>query len=137
VAPHAAFAVHQALCSPRTEIRHSRAEALGDDTWRLEVGVANTGWLPTQISERATKEQLVRPLTVEVSGDSVEVVGGPARQQLGQLAGRAAMRFAGRSDGTPDRVLTTWVVRAPRGTEVEVVARHPRAGDAFGTLRLE
>ncbi|CAN5547855.1 hypothetical protein BH23ACT3_BH23ACT3_05320 [soil metagenome] len=66
----------------------------------------------------------------------MEVVGGPARHQLGQLAGRAAMRFAGGNDGTPDRVLATWVVRGPRGTEVSVVARHPRAGEARGTLLL-
>lgn len=137
VAPHSVFAVHQALCSPRLEIRHTRATALGENTWRVEVGVANTGWLPTQISERATKQELVRPVTVEVDGVGVEVVGGSARQQLGQLAGRAAMRFSGTNDGTPDRALATWVVRASRGAEVGVVVRHPRAGEAVGTLLLE
>ena len=33
-------------------------------------------------------------------------------------------------DGTPDRVLATWVVRAAAGTTVDVVARHERAGQS-------
>ena len=35
----------------------------------------------------------------------MEVVGGPARIRLGQLDGRAALRFSHWHDGTPDRVL--------------------------------
>ena len=65
-------------------------------TWRVEVGVANTGWLPTYVSARAPKEQLVLPLVAEFGGDGVAVVDGPARRQLGQLEGRAAMRFTQR-----------------------------------------
>jgi hypothetical protein len=140
VEPHAAFAVHQALCSPRLEIRQAAAVPLGDDTWRVDVGIANTGWLPTHVSARADKHHLVRPLTAELvegPGDGrsgghggVEVLGGPARLQLGQLAGRMAMRFATGNDGTPDRVLATWVVRATAGTECEVIVRHDRAGEA-------
>jgi hypothetical protein len=136
VAPHAAFAVHQAACSPRLVIRHAAAVRLADDTWRVEAGVANAGWLPTPVSERGAKEQLVRPLTATVSGEGVEVVGGPARLQLGQLEGRASMRFRGGSDGTPDRVLATWVVRAGAGATVTVEASHDRAGRATTTIDL-
>ncbi len=56
------------------------------------------------------------------------VVGGPARVQLGQLAGHGSARFNDGRDGTPDRLLATWVVRAEPGAEVTVVARHDRAG---------
>ena len=140
VAAHSRFAVHQALCSPRLEIRHTRALPLGADTWHVEVGVSNTGWLPTVLSARASAQQLVRPLTVEVmaeeSAHPLEVIGGPARQQLGQLEGRAAARFAGRNDGTPDRVLAIWTIRAVAGTRVQVVARHPRAAEAHAAVQL-
>ena len=61
------------------------------------------------------------------------VVGGPARQQLGQLARPGAMRFTYGRDGTPDRPLATWVVRAEPGTEVVVTVRHDRAGRAETT----
>ncbi|HEX7135996.1 MAG TPA: M14 family metallopeptidase [Iamia sp.] len=137
VAPHAAFAVAQALAAPCLELRRTRAVPLGERTWRVEAGVANTGWLPTDVSARARKNDMVRPALVELTGEGATVVGGPARQKLGQLDGRAALRFADGHDGTPDRSLATWVVEADPGTEVTVAAWHARAGRAEATLTLE
>ena len=37
----------QALTSPKLELVHAEADALGDDTWRVALVVQNTGWLPT------------------------------------------------------------------------------------------
>jgi hypothetical protein len=135
VAPHAAFAVAQALASPCLVVRRAAAVALGG-AWRVELGLANAGWLPTDVSTRARKEKLVLPLLVELIGDGVRVLDGPARRTLPQLEGRAAMRFSDWTDGTPDRALATWVVEAPAGSSVEVVARHPRAGTARATVTL-
>ena len=98
VVGHADFAVAQAMASPCLEIAHSAAVHLGGDTWRVEVGVANTGWLPTAVSTRATNANLVRPVLVELSGDGVEPVDGPARVRLGQLGG--APGCASRRDAT-------------------------------------
>jgi hypothetical protein len=132
VAGHADFAVHQALCSPRLELVHTSVTRLGDTadgaTWRVEAGVANTGWLATDVSQLARKQRLVKPITAELTGDGVAVVGGPARLQLGQLEGRAALRFRNGSDGTPDRVLASWVVSARPGTLAEIVAKSDRTG---------
>ncbi len=136
VAAHADFAIHQALCSPCLDVAHIDITAIGEETWRVDVGVANTGWLPTDVSALARKERLVAPLTVELLGDDVEVLDGPPRRRLGQLAGRAAMRFSGGNDGTPDRALASWTVRAGVGTEVAVDARHPRAGRVTRSITL-
>lgn len=136
VAPHARFAVAQALASPRLELVHTRVVDLGEGAWRVEAGIANTGWLPTHVTARAAKEQLTRPIVAELSGDGIEVIGGPARVQLGQLAGRSAMRFSSWHDGTPDRVLASWVIRAPAGTVARVTARHERAGQRIAEVRL-
>ncbi len=130
---HAEFAVHQALCAPELAIRHITHEALGDGTWSLSVGVANLGWLPTDVSARARKDRLVLPATVEVVVDDdgagdVEVLDGARRRSIGQLEGRAALRFRDGNDGTPDRTLTRFVVRCPPGTTVRVRTVHPRAG---------
>jgi Zinc carboxypeptidase len=130
VAPHAAFAVAQALAAPCLRIRHQRVVDLGAGTWRVEVGVANTGWLPTYVSARAQKENHVLPIVAELQGTGATVVGGPARVQLGQLEGRAMTRFSRGHDGTPDRVLATWVVQAEPGTTLSVTVSHERAGRA-------
>ena len=99
------------MVSPRLEILLVRAEKLGPDTWRIEAGVANTGFLPTQVSHWARKHDLVLPAFVELTGaDSI----GPSRQRIGQLSGRSHFALNG-PGGTPDRTLVAWVVRAGVG----------------------
>ena len=146
IRPHAEFAVHQALAAPCVEIIDATAAAVGGGVWRIEAGIANTGWLPTGVSVRAERGKMVRPLIAELNlPDGGEVIGGPNRITLGQLAGRMAFRHDGgtHSDGTPDRVLATWTVRLSdadadvdpgTGTqhdvlpEITVSIAHPRAG---------
>ncbi|MCU1387530.1 MAG: peptidase family protein, partial [Ilumatobacteraceae bacterium] len=143
IRPHADFAVHQALAAPCIEIVHTAAVALGDGLWRLEVGIANTGWLPTTVSARAARANMVLPITARLDlPDGVEIIGGTNRVRLGQLAGRSSFRLDGgsRNDGTPDRVLATWTLRGPSSTagfSVSVIAEHPRAGTRAATVSIE
>jgi hypothetical protein len=130
---HADFAVAQALAAPRLEIRHVAVVAVSSDTWRLTVGFANTGWLPTTVSAQARQHDLVRPIIAEVhaspaSGTGISVLDGPVRRTLGQLAGSSSARFTRGTEGTPDRGTCSWLVRAQPGTEVRVAVRHDRAG---------
>jgi murein tripeptide amidase MpaA len=137
VAPHAEFAVFQALASPRLEVLEARVERLGEDTWRIQAGLANTGWLPTDVTRWARKHHMVLPATAEISG-ALTVVSGAAKVQLGQLEGRVALRVNGwaQNDGTPERATATWVVRAAAGTSVTIEAAHQRAGTARRTVTL-
>ena len=133
---HADFAIHQALCSPRLEIVHTAATRLADDTWRIEAGIANTGWLPTDVSAYARKHNLVKPAFAELSGQGLTVIGGAARQQFGPLEGRAAMRFAGGHDGTPDRALLAWVASGAEGAEATVSVISDRTGRISSSVVL-
>ena len=133
---HADFAVAQALAAPCVEIRHVRAEHVGDDTWQVSVGVVNTGWLPTTVTARARLDDLVRPILAEIHGVD-DVLDGAARRTLGQLAGSSAARFTGSTSGTPDRASCSWLVRASAGTTVAVTIEHQRAGTDAVELVLE
>jgi len=142
---HAEAVVVQALASPQLEIDHvsthplGRASTDGDQpaaVWRVEVAIANTGWLPTDVSARARKEHLVLPGQAVVTGPSLDIIGGPARVEFGQLDGRSALRFRGSNDGTPDRALVSWVVQAPPGTELMIEVSHQRAGSATMAVTL-
>jgi len=140
VRPHAEFAVFQALAAPSLSIEHAAAHPAGDGHWRIEVGVANTGWLPTCVTERARKQSLTLPIVVELRLPAgVEIVGAPARVEAGQLEGRSAFRLDGgrRNDGTPDRALLSWVVRGTPGAVITAEARHQRAGTARVEVELE
>jgi hypothetical protein len=142
IRPHAEFAVFQALAAPCVEIVHLAAVGLGDGLWRIEAGIANTGWLPTTVSARAKNTNMVLPLTAELElPEGVAIANGANRVRLGQLQGRSGFRVdgGGRSDGTPDRVLATWTVRSSGAAsfEVGVVASHPRAGSRRRAITIE
>ena len=44
--------------------------------------------------------------------------------------------FSTANDGTSDRAKAEWVVQAPAGTELQVTARHPRAGVVRDSVTL-
>ncbi len=137
---HADFAVAQALAAPCVEIRHARAEPVGDDTWRVVIGVANTGWLPTTVSSKARQDDLVRPILADITGDAVgdiDVLDGAARRALGQLAGSSSARFTNSTESTPDRTSCSWLVRSVPGTTITVTVRHQRAGTDSVELTLD
>ncbi len=145
IRPHGSFAVTQALAAPCLVIAQTSATRLADDVWRIEVGVFNDGWLPTHVSEWGRKEHLVLPIvaTLHLPGvdlaEGAAVIGGSARQELGQLAGRSASRFnyGWPNDGTADRLLASWVVRLPSTvTELPITVSHQRAGTVRTTVNL-
>jgi hypothetical protein len=80
------------------------------------------------VSALARKKSLAKAPFAELSGDGVQVVGGPARQQFGHLEGRAQLRFADGNDGTPDRALVRWVVNAASGSELTIDVISDRTG---------
>ena len=142
IRPHAEFAVFQALAAPCLEIVRAVAVPVGDRVWRVEAGIANTGWLPTTVTDRAARSNLLQPVIAELTGiEGLQIVDGPNRRRLGQLAGRSRFRLDGgsRSDGTPDRVLVTWTVRTAADAfppDVVVSAAHQRAGSSQRTVTV-
>ena len=42
-----------ALSLPKLELLRTEVRALGPDTWRVRMAVANSGWLPAYVSQRA------------------------------------------------------------------------------------
>jgi hypothetical protein len=142
IAPHSTLAVRLALSSPLLRLRDTLVERLGDDTWRLRVVVENAGWMKTSVTQRASDAGYVRPLIARLTlPDGAELVNGSDRLDLGQLAGRAlrqnAVRsFGSASDGTDDRTVAEWIVRAPAGASCDVAVAHDRAGTIRTTVRL-
>jgi murein tripeptide amidase MpaA len=177
VAPHAQFAVYQAMLSPRLEVLLATAEKVsvfgvgGEEEegggegegalflWRIKVGVANTGFLPTNVTTMATNINAVLPVTVELqtvntnttntTTNTTAATARPVRMADGfsparvvcspeQLSGRMSTRLNhGGSDGTPDRGLAQWTVVGRAGESLLAVARHQRAGQAQMLITLK
>jgi murein tripeptide amidase MpaA len=141
IAPHTEFAIWHALVSPRLEVRSLDVEPLGSDRWLVRLVVENTGWLPTSVTEKAVERKAVRPLEAELTlPDGGKVIGGERKVELGQLEGRVHRRsllWWASDDATSDRAKAEWVVEAPAGSSLTVVARHQRAGTVRRDLSLE
>ena len=101
----------------------------------------NSGWLPTNVTEKALERRAVRDLEVEVElPEGARLVGGDVKTEAGQLKGRADKRSTtwwANDESTGDLVKLEWVVEAPAGTEIGIEARHPRAGTVRRTITLE
>lgn len=141
VAPHADWAIWHVLISPSLALHSLEATPVGDagDTWQVRFVVQNTGWLPTNVTEKAVERKVVKPLEALVL--DVDILGTDRRLELGQLAGRAGKNsmlggFGASADATSDRAKAEWIVRAPAGTEVRVEARHERAGVVRASVTL-
>jgi hypothetical protein len=113
-------------------VYEATVEPLGDALYKVRLVVQNTGWLPTYITKKALEKKLVRGVIAEIAlPDGATLRTGKPREELGQLEGRAYKPSAAsvwNADPTDDRAKVEWVVHAPRGGTVRLVARHERAG---------
>lgn len=141
IAPFADWLVWHLLISPKLELMEANATPLGKGTFRVQLVVHNTGWLPTYVTKTALKNKL-RGIVCEIElpkGAKLET--GKPREELGQLEGRAYKPTApigwAAADATDERLKVDWVVRAPRGGVVKLVARHERAGAVRTKVKLQ
>jgi murein tripeptide amidase MpaA len=140
IAPHSDFALFLALVSPRLELLSFEASRIGEVAHRLRLVLENSGWLPTNVTQKALDRKNVRPVEVELElPEGARIVTGQERDEAGQLAGRVEARTTiwwHNDYSTANRALVEWVIEAPAGTRVGVVARHERAGTVRGELVL-
>jgi len=141
VAPHTEWALFHLLVSPLLEARSLEFEKLGESSFLVRLVLQNSGWLPTNVTEKALERKAVRDLEVEVDlPEGTRLVGGEVKTEAGQLKGRADKRSTtwwANDESTGDLVKLEWVVEAPAGTEIGIEARHPRAGTVRRRITLE
>jgi hypothetical protein len=141
VAPHSEWALFHLLVSPLLEARSLDVEKLGESSFLVRLVLQNSGWLPTNVTDKAVERKAVRDLEVEVDlPDGARLVGGEGKTEAGQLKGRADKRSTtwwANDESTGDLVKLEWVVEAPAGTEIGIEARHPRAGAVRRRITLE
>jgi murein tripeptide amidase MpaA len=128
------------LISPRLELRQAEVKPIGPDTYRVRMVVQNTGWLPSYVTKKALQKKVSRGVICEIElPQGATLQSGKAREELAQLEGRAyKSAFADSMEGgTDDRLKVEWVVHAPNGGKVRLVARHDRAGTVRKELELK
>ena len=114
---------------------------MGESSFLVRLVLQNSGWLPTNVTEKAVERKAVRDLEVELDlPDGARLVSGEVRTELGQLKGRVEKRSTtwwANDESTNDLAKLEWVVEAPAGTEIGLEARHPRAGTVRRRVKLQ
>ena len=141
VAPHSDWALFHLLISPFLEVRSLNVEQLGESSFLVRLVLQNTGWLPTNVTQKALERHAVRDLEVELElPEGARLVGGEVKTQVGQLKGRVEKRSTtwwGNDESSADLTKLEWVIEAPAGTEIGLEARHQRAGTIRRRLTLQ
>jgi len=130
------------LSLPKLELLRTEVRALGDDTWRVRFAVANSGYLPAFVSQRALERKVARGVVFELLlPQGCSLVAGRPRMVGPHLSGHASktslQAFLPNREITADRAVAEWVVRAPRGTRLSMSARADRAGAVHTEVELD
>ena len=133
------FTLRHAMTAPLLNIRQLEAERLADDLVKLSALVANEGFLPTHLTQRALAHGTAEAVEVVLEAADCELLMGSARQSIGQLAGRAE-RTATWSPWLPQWSDTSarieWLLRAEPGAVVSVVVAAQKGGVHKRSLSL-
>jgi len=142
VARFPAWLTQLGLALPKLEILRTEVRALGPDTWRVRFAVANSGYLPAYVMQRAKERHTVRGTVFQIhlpAGTSLAT--GRERVEGPHLEGHAPkgslQGFLPNRELTADRAVVEWVVRGPRGASVAVTASADRAGSVRTEVMLD
>lgn len=134
-----AFNLKHAAAAPRVRIEDVTAEPLGADLHRVRAVVANHGYLPTNLTDKAIERGVAKPVALELDVGEHELVMNPKRIELGHLAGRNERLFPWSPWGPSWSRTTTaveWLVRTSGSGPIVVRVSSERAGSEERTVEL-
>lgn len=145
IAPIIDWVLWLGALTPCLELYRAEIEALGEDTYRVEFVVENTGYMSTCGTERAVEGRVTREVMAEINlPDGVSLIQGKLRENLGHLNGRNNVPAASFVNdgvtvvgGRAQRAIVEWILKAPKGTDITLMAKQPRSGIVRAVVRCE
>ncbi|MCF0150460.1 MAG: zinc carboxypeptidase [Firmicutes bacterium] len=136
---HTRFLLREMRCLPHLYTRDKKVTKVAEDTYKIEMVIGNSSYLPTYVLREALDNRKAAPIEVTLQG--AEPVSGKAKETIGHLNGFWNSCEVGMTgSATPAHMPTfkklTWVVKAPAGTVLTVTAAAPRAGKLVETITL-
>lgn len=131
------FTLKHAATTPLVRVQSVDVEPLADGLYKLKAIVANTGFLPTNLTQRALAHGTAGG--VQVTLDGGELLMGRRTQDIGHLAGRderTATWSPWLREWSNTHAVLEWLVRANSGDEITVSAGAQRAGRHEMAVRL-
>jgi len=124
------FTLKHAMTTPLLKIQSTDVEKLSDDLYKVSAVIANEGFLPTHLTERALAHGTANPIQITLEGDA-EIIMGSTNQNIGHLAGRderTATWSPWLREWSDTKRVVEWLVRAPENTTLTLTAAAQKAG---------
>lgn len=134
------FMIENAYALPKIKFESVKAEAVGDGIYKLEAILANTGYMPTYLTESAKRQKIDQPVKIIIEG--AELVEGKAEMSAGDLEGISGVKtFYGYEGITtvkhdPQFKKYTWIIKGNPSDEVVLKACSQKAGNASIKVKL-
>ena len=126
---------------PHLSVHKLEVSTLGEEKYRINLVLENTGFLPTYTSQQGKKRKAIRPVRIEIELPAgATLVNGKRRTDLGHLEGRSnKLDVSNIWDFSPtdNRARAEWVIHGTPGSTVKLNILNERAGMAHLGLRLE
>lgn len=117
------FAIAYAAALPNACIDEVKVKELAPNLFSIEALVSNRGYLPTNITEHAVKQQAVRPDRVKLKpGQGVKVINGTSQVEIGFLEGYALAQDVWGRYKSPARQMArvNWTVEVAEESKANV-----------------
>ncbi len=128
------FTLRMACTLPRVAITKVDKEKLAEGIYRVDVTIANQGYLPTRLTDSLVSLKLDHALTVKISGD-VELVSGEKETSIENLEGfgciRSGVTYGANIQTAPYQAVQktlTYVVKADDSSIVEISCEGAKTG---------
>jgi murein tripeptide amidase MpaA len=116
------FELKHAGMLPFVKIEEITTEDLGSDLFRLTAKVVNEGYLPTNVTQKAIENRLVKPVIARIKLQGGELLFGKPEVELGHIPGRDA-------PFPQNKKTVQWLIRGKKkDLAAEVVVESQKAG---------
>jgi hypothetical protein len=136
------FELKRAELVPSLSIRDVKTEDLGDKLFRITAKVANTGYLPTNVTQKAIENDLAKPVEAKLELKGAELLCGKDATELGHIKGTypALPERAGsfRATEAENEQTVEWLVRVKeKGATATVTFQSQKAGTISKEVSLQ
>lgn len=126
------FAISMGDLLPHLSIHSLKVTPLGNNDYKVNLVIENTGFFPTYTSQQGKKRQSTRPVRADLElPDGVIIINGKRRVELGHLEGRnnkLDVTAIWGAASTDNRTRVEWVLHGPPDSVVKLSVQSERAG---------
>lgn len=133
------YLAKSAFSLPKLVIEKTAFKKLADNLFKVDIWVANSGFLSTNLTQKAINQKVNKPVKVEITG--IECAG-PSFQDLGDLGGFASVNSGYSYDGiqtlgeNTQIKKCTFLIHGHEGETLTLNVSHPKAGHVQKTVEI-